>query len=145
VTINQRIRIVRESQPGNLSQTEFGAHIGVGQRAVSSMESDGYNITQRNIAAICREFHVREQWLRTGEGEMYEQDTPASSIDRILKESGATGLEAEVIKAYLELSPELRKAFIDHFRAYFARKKESAGAGPPGQPPDGEGATPHDS
>jgi len=142
-TIGERIKYFRESN--GMTAKEFGARIGIGNSSVSKIEKGVNGTTDQTVKSICREFHVREQWLRTGEGEMYEQDTPASSIDRILKESGATGLEAEVIKAYLELSPELRKAFIDHFRAYFARKKESAGAGPPGQPPDGEGATPHDS
>jgi len=142
-TIGERIKYFRESS--GMTAKEFGARIGIGNSSVSKIEKGVNGTTDQTIKSICREFHVREGWLRTGEGEMYEQDTPASSVDRILKESGATGLEAEVIKAYLELSPELRKAFIDHFRAYFARKKEQGAAAPPAKPPDGEGTEPHDS
>lgn len=141
--MNERIKSLRKSL--GLTLEEFGARIGIGKSAASKIENGRNGATDQTIKSICREFHVREAWLRTGEGEMYEPDIPANDIDRILTESGATGLEAEVIKAYLELSPELRKAFIDHFRAYFARKKASAGQAPPGLgQTDGEEAVPHD-
>lgn len=121
VTINERIRLVREDQPGKLNQTSFGARINLSQRAVSTMESDGCSVTDRNISSICREFHVREEWLRTGEGEMYEAAAP-DDVDAFLRAKGVVGLEADLFKAYLSLPEDLRKAFLDYFTRYFEEK-----------------------
>lgn len=134
--MNERIKMVR--QRAGLTMEAFGERIFLVKSMVSRMEHGDISPTDRTVDAICREFHVREEWLRTGEGEMYEADAPDNDIDRALQDCGATGLEADVIKAYLELSPELRKVFIDHFRDYFAQKGKAS------QGEDGKDGEPHD-
>lgn len=69
--MNYRIKQIRQHPDINLSQEAFGKKIGVTGAAISRIESGDRNITEQNIKAICREFHVNEGWLRTGEGEMF--------------------------------------------------------------------------
>ena len=55
---------------------EFGRRLGGFARgSISAMENGTRGVTEQTINAICREFHVNETWLRTGEGEMFT-DSP---------------------------------------------------------------------
>lgn len=67
--MNNRIKAVRKAL--SLNQTEFGAKIGVKQGTVAAYESGSRVPLDSVVVSICREFGVSEQWLRTGEGEMF--------------------------------------------------------------------------
>jgi transcriptional regulator with XRE-family HTH domain len=71
----ERLRLLRKTL--NLNQTEFAKKLGVTFSAVSLMELGKTNLTDQNINLICLTFHVREHWLRTGEGDMFADDDPA--------------------------------------------------------------------
>ena len=64
-----RVKDIRKTL--KLTQQEFGQRIGITNAAVSRIESGENGITEANILAIVREFNVSEEWLRTGEGEMF--------------------------------------------------------------------------
>lgn len=66
--MNERIKILRESL--GLSMEKFGAKIGLTRSAISKIES-GSNPSDQTIISICREFNVRDAWLRNGEGDMF--------------------------------------------------------------------------
>lgn len=67
--MNQRIKEVRLHL--GLNQSEFGERLAVTGAAISRIEAGNREASNQVILAICREFNVREQWLRTGEGEMF--------------------------------------------------------------------------
>ena len=67
--MKDRIREVREYF--GLSMEKFGSRIGIGKASISLLESGKNNPSVQTITLICREFGVNEQWLRTGEGEMF--------------------------------------------------------------------------
>ena len=67
--MNNRINQVRTSL--KMNQSDFGDKIGIGQAGISAIEKGIRNITDRNIQLICEKFNVNEEWLRTGEGEMF--------------------------------------------------------------------------
>lgn len=67
--MNDRIKMVRKEV--KLSQEAFGKRLGVTGVAVSRIESGERNPSTQLIRSICREFCVSEDWLRTGNGEMY--------------------------------------------------------------------------
>lgn len=54
-----------------LNQTDFRNAIGVKQTTISGYDIGGRNPLDSVILSICREFSVNEDWLRTGEGEMF--------------------------------------------------------------------------
>lgn len=67
--MNHRIRELRKAL--NLSQKNFAAQIGLKQNAISYMEKAQSTVTEQNIKAICTQFNVNENWLRTGTGTMF--------------------------------------------------------------------------
>lgn len=94
--MNKRIREVRKTL--GLSQVMFAQKIGLKQNAVSYLEKCGSTVTEQNIKAICAQFHVNENWLRTGEGPMFTQ-----SDERW----------AAFAQIFEELSPELQEYLMD--------------------------------
>ena len=67
--MNDHIRTLRKTL--GLKQREFAARIGLKQSAVSYLEKSGSTVTDQNIKAICAQFGVDENWLRTGQGAMF--------------------------------------------------------------------------
>lgn len=69
MTIGGRIRLLRKDL--NLTQAEFAKKIGLKQASIGLLENGSRNITERNVLSICEAFSVNEEWLRTGNGQMY--------------------------------------------------------------------------
>ena len=69
--VNDRIRLLRKYL--GLSQTEFGAKLGIKQTTVAGYETGGRTPIDAVVSLICREFGVSEEWLRTGDGDMFVQ------------------------------------------------------------------------
>lgn len=67
--MNERVKELRKTL--GLSGEKFGASLGIQRNAVSQIETGKNSLTEQNIKAICREFNVREEWLRFGTGEMF--------------------------------------------------------------------------
>lgn len=80
MTQGERVRFIRKNSNINLTLEKFGERIGLRKSSLSQIENDINTLTDSNIKAICREFDVREEWLRTGEGEMFEQMTAQQKI-----------------------------------------------------------------
>ena len=76
--MNNRIKELRTSL--NLTMDAFGSRIGITRSAVSNIEKGYSNPSDQVILSICREYHVSEGWLRTGEGTMYPPRTRAQEI-----------------------------------------------------------------
>lgn len=112
--MNERIRYIRETL--NLSRASFGQRLGVSGDVINNLERGRVEIKEPMVKLICTIFGVREEWLRTGEGEMYSS-AELFSLDRFVAERGATELELAIVKAYFELDPAIRQAVLEHFRA----------------------------
>lgn len=67
--MNERLKIIRKEK--KLTLEEFGKKIGVTKTAISRLERGERSITDQMFKSICREFNVNEDWLRTGEGDMF--------------------------------------------------------------------------
>ena len=121
--MKDRIREVREHF--GLSMEKFGSRIGIGKASISLLESGKNNPSVQTITLICREFGVNEQWLRTGEGEMFEQ-TRASVLDRLSTEYDLSREQRSVIEAFLDLDPQERDVILKYVHNVFDRSTESA-------------------
>lgn len=110
MTIGERIKELRKSL--NLTLEEFGKKLGVGKTAISKLEKSERNLTDQMALSICREFNVREKWLRDGTGDMFE---PAASdeLDALAKEYGLSEGEKILIDRYIKLDESSRRAVID--------------------------------
>lgn len=71
--MGERVKELRKAL--GLSGEKFGEKIGVTRSAISDIERGRNGLSDSNILAICREFNVNEEWLRTGSGEMFKDMT----------------------------------------------------------------------
>ena len=81
--MNERISTIIEAS--GIKKTVFADRLNVSQAFVSQLCSGVKQPSDRTIADICREFNVNEDWLRTGEGEMFK---PLSRSETIAKFAG---------------------------------------------------------
>lgn len=122
--MNTRIKELRTAL--HLTLEGFGDRIGVTRAAVSKWENGDRGIADSMVVSICREFGVSEQWLRTGDGEMFEQ-TRETVLDRLAAEYSLDKEQVSVIENFLDLSPQERTLFLTQMRKVFG--------GPAVQPP----------
>lgn len=85
--MKDRIKQIRKE--AGLTQVEFGEKLGVKGNTVTGYETGLRNPTDAVILSICREFSVNEDWLRTGNGEMFvpskKDDLISSMLGDVIK------------------------------------------------------------
>ena len=86
-------------QQANISKSKFAERLNVSQAFVSQLCSGAREPSDRTIADICREFRIREEWLRTGEGDMAIADTERDKLQTFFADVLAT-------------APDERSAFV---------------------------------
>lgn len=79
----------------NLTQDEFAKKINISRANLGSIETGRTGITDRVIADICREFNVNEEWLRTGDGEIFNYDEE-SELEHLVGTLAADGNEFKI-------------------------------------------------
>lgn len=105
--INSRIKQLRKCE--GLTLEQFGKRLGVKKSAVSLIENGKNGVTEQMILSICREFHVNEEWLRTGNGEMYrslsKREVIADFMGDVLNDSDDS-FRVRLIEALAQLNEE---------------------------------------
>lgn len=76
--LNERLKKIRKSL--DLTQQAFADRIGIARGNIGAYEVGKNTPSDAVISLICREFNVNENWLRTGEGEMFEEMTDQQKI-----------------------------------------------------------------
>ena len=126
MSTNNRIKTLRKHL--NLNQAEFGQKIGLKNGAISWMEKEGNTITKQNIKIICDTFNVSENWLLNGEGEMFRPADEPEILDRLQQELKLTSQEMEIIRTFVELSPEQRRMGIEFVQTFTSKLSDVASA-----------------
>lgn len=67
--MKDRLKLLRKKL--GLKQESFAKSLDLSRSSLANIETGNVNLTERNIKKICKEFNVSEKWLRTGEGEMF--------------------------------------------------------------------------
>ncbi|WNX85727.1 helix-turn-helix transcriptional regulator [Agathobaculum sp. NTUH-O15-33] len=106
--MNERIKLIRKAH--KMTQTDFGAQIGVKGNTITNYESGLRTPSDAVIVSICREFNVNEEWLRTGNGEMFVQ-TDDTLIDELAHEYALDDLDKKILAGYLALPAQSKKVF----------------------------------
>ena len=124
VNISDRIsQVVKES---SLTKTAFAKRINISQPYLSQLCGGGYTPSDRTIADICREFHVRREWLESGEGPMKlpEPDEDLEYINRLLADDDADTVRfiKNFLRAYNDLSPADQKIIDNLIRTLTNQK-----------------------
>ena len=118
MTQGERVKEIRKSL--EMTMEQFGNKLGVTKVAISNIEKEKRNLTEQMKRAICREFNVSEEWLKTGDGEMYQQLSEDEEIAGIVsdlleegKDNAFYSVILEIVKTYSELSPASRKVLME--------------------------------
>lgn len=103
-TIGQRIREIRTKT--RFTQEKFAAELNLKQQTIAVFELGKRNPSERTISDICDKFNINEDWLRTGEGEMFND---IDSIDITLNHFGymmgnASAQKKAVLAALVEMA-----------------------------------------
>lgn len=121
--MKERIRQLRKEL--GLNQTDFGERIGVKQGSVAGYESGARTPIDAVITSICREFDVNEDWLRTGEGEMFKERSPSDEVgyyvEDLLDYDGHGNpfydMIIEMMKTYTELDEKSQTVIRNYFQS----------------------------
>lgn len=118
-----RIHAVRAQ--ADLTMAEFAKRIGMTTSSISLFESGKATPSDRTILSICREFGVNEHWLRTGEGEMFEQ-TRETVLDKLCAEYDLGPEHRAIVEGFLDLTPQDRDVVLKYFHNVFDHATASA-------------------
>lgn len=97
----QRINYLRKELL-HLTLEELGAVLGLGKSALSKLERGENNPTPQFIKSICREYHVNEEWLLSGNGEPFVNRSDNEIISDYL--NGIMELSDEAFKKRFSLA-----------------------------------------
>lgn len=68
----------------DLTQQAFADRIGMKQNTIAQYEMGRTIPSDAIIFSICREFNVNENWLRTGEGDMFMEMSRDEQIEKFI-------------------------------------------------------------
>lgn len=102
--MNQRIAKVRRDS--GKTQQEFAETLNLSKNFVSLLETGGRIPSDRTISDICKVYGVSDQWLRTGDGEMYVSLPRNEEIARFMETvtSGGDSFQQRLIAVLSRLS-----------------------------------------
>ena len=111
-------RILAIRKYNHMKQEEFAAVLGINRASVSYMESGKNDPSATTFRLICMKFHIREEWLRTGEGEM--MSGPGDLLmDKLTAEYDLTPLQRKITENFLRLSSEDREDLLQKIEQIF--------------------------
>ena len=129
MSVGSRIKELRNSL--DLTQQKFADRLGIQRGAIANYELERNVPIDAVISLICREFNVREAWLRDGEGDMLEQLTEDEDRARFFGDLSKESASPEVL-AFIDAlrktpEPAIRAALefvCNVYESYNALQKE---------------------
>lgn len=126
MSIGKRIKELRKDIL-KLNQTDFGAPLGLTYSAIGGYEKEIRNVSDQSILAICREYGVSEQWLRTGEGDIFSSNqVPSTIVSNLAQEYDLDLMDQNLIAEYLKLDKQSREVLKGYIRRVFLASDEEA-------------------
>ena len=128
--MNNRIRAVRKAV--DLTQQEFAQKIGSTQNILANYEIGRRNPSSSVINNICKTFNVNEEWLRTGDGEMFIQRSEEEEIANLVydlldpKDDDFYNAVLALVQAYSELNDSSQQVIREMIRGtmkYYKKRK----------------------
>lgn len=115
MTINERVKYIRNSI--NLTQEEFGEKLTVAQTYLSQIENGDRDVTEKILKLICLQYNVNENWLRTGEGEIFNKERE-NKICELLNEYDLGIYGKKILEIYLSLDINQKKVINDFLKKF---------------------------
>ncbi|MCM1492592.1 MAG: helix-turn-helix domain-containing protein [Muribaculaceae bacterium] len=111
--MKDRIKKLRKSL--DMTQQDFADRIGVKRNTIGQYEIGRNEPIETVINLICREFNVNEEWLRYGEGEMFNP-APTDALDQLAQKYKLSNADYVMIERFVNLRPEVRQNIYDYFK-----------------------------
>lgn len=93
----------------NVTQQEFADKLKISRNFVAQIEMGSKVPSDRTIDDVCREFNVNEEWLRTGNGDMFVPGIKDKQISAMLADvmkSGEDSFRHRLVSALTRLDDE---------------------------------------
>lgn len=107
--MKNRIKQIRNSNPNWKSQDLFASFLGIPKANLSSYETGRRTPTDAVIQLICEKCSVNEEWLRTGNGDMFIPGIKDKQISAMLADvmkSGEDSFRHRLVSALARLDDE---------------------------------------
>lgn len=111
--MNERLKQLRKAL--NFTQQEFADRLKIKRNTVATYETGKSNPSDAAVSLICREFNVREEWLRNGTGEMFKA-APSSALDALSEEYGLSNAAYVMVEKFVNLKPEAQETIFNYVR-----------------------------
>ena len=117
--ISARVKEVRKFL--KLSQSSFGKKLGVSRDTINDIENERVSPKDLFIKHLCTVCNIREEWLRTGKGEMFVEDDN-TLVAQLAKQYNLDDFSRQFIETYVGL-PEEQRAAIKNFAYAIVKKR----------------------
>lgn len=121
MTINDRIKMIRVDK--GYSQQKFADKIKLSANFINLIERGSRNPSERTLNDISAEFNVNLEWLKTGEGDMYDEESEDVVIKSLKSEYNLDDIDLEIIQTYIKMAPLERQVFKDFIKNIADKKK----------------------
>ena len=118
--MNERIKRLRSKL--EMTQQEFADRLGIKRGTLANYEIGRNEPIDAVISLMCKEFHVNEVWLRTGEGgddnmftKMSEDDRYSINLGKLSKTENQ--MARNMLNAIAEADPEKLKHIEEFMKA----------------------------
>ena len=101
MSINMRIKQIRKEL--GLTQMKFAQRIALSTSYLAGMEAGTKKVNERVIRLIVTEFNINEQWLKTGQSDMFA--------------SNESPLTAQLVRSFKSLPPQLQECALKQINA----------------------------
>lgn len=124
--MQDRIKELRKYK--GMTQAEFGECIGVRGNTITTYENGTRTPSEAVLLSICRVFGVNEQWLRTGEGEMFK---PKSRNEELFEfaakvaEGDPGSIQAQLLAVMSRLTDEQWEVLAQVAREFVKETKKA--------------------
>lgn len=112
--ITDRVIAVRKKE--ELNQSQFAEKLGLQRTIISLCESGKRDFSDRTLRDIAAAFHVNLEWLRTGEGDMYDEESPSVVLEELQEEYNLDDVDIQIIEHYINMAPLERQVFKDFIK-----------------------------
>ena len=108
--IFEQLKYIRKTL--NLTQVEFGKLCGKSRDAIATYESGRVIPDKAFFKVVCFTFNIDENWLRTGEGEMFIK-VEDSIFKQLSEKYNLNKKDLSFIKHYLNMNPQNRQYLLN--------------------------------
>ena len=121
MSIGNRLKTIRKAL--DLNQTDFGTRINLSQTTIGQYEKETRPLTERVISQLVSEFHINEEYLRHGTGDMFIDQKP-KLVRQLAEELALSDREQHLLLTFLEFPPDTRNQILDFAQDFVSKLQQ---------------------